>query len=83
VDGWWQERRATPLKRIHHACIAGAALIIASILSDFGIVDLIAQGYGGIAWGFLFVYLIPLFTVGIYRLARSPSAAETIRPPAD
>jgi uncharacterized membrane protein YkvI len=68
VDGWWRERRAEPLKRYHHAAIAGVALILASILSDFGIVDLIAQGYGGIAWGFLFVYLIPLFTVGVYRL---------------
>jgi uncharacterized membrane protein YkvI len=70
IDIWWQERRPDPLKRIHHASIAGVALILASLLSEVGIVDLIASGYGGIAWGFLFVYLIPLFTVGIHRIVR-------------
>jgi len=70
IDTWWQERRPTPLSRVHHASIAGIALLLASVLSEVGIVDLIARGYGGIAWGFLFVYLIPLFTIGIYRLAR-------------
>ena len=62
------------LKRYQHATIAGAALIIAGVLSDVGIVTLIAEGYGTIAWGFLFVYLIPLFTVGIYRLRRAPAS---------
>jgi len=75
VDGWWLERRGTTLKRYQHATIAGAALIIAGVLSDVGIVDLIAQGYGSIAWGFLFVYLIPLFSVGIYRLRRDATPA--------
>lgn len=70
VDGWWRERRGTNLSRVHHATIAGVGLILAGILSDFGIVDLIAQGYGSIAWGFLFVYLIPLFTIGIYKLRK-------------
>lgn len=75
IDTWWQERRTTPLSRIHHASIAGVALVFASVLSEFGIVDLIARGYGGIAWGFLFVYLIPLFTIGVYRLARNHQQA--------
>lgn len=70
IDGWWQERRGTTLNRVQHASIAASALILAGVLSDVGIVDLIARGYGGIAWGFLFVYLIPLCTVGIYRLRR-------------
>lgn len=79
VDGWWRERHGTNLNRIHHATIAGVALILASILSDIGIVDLIAEGYGGIAWGFLFVYLIPLFTVGIYRLYQPIDSAGADR----
>lgn len=70
IDTWWQERHATTLSRVHHASIAGVALLLASALSEVGIVDLIARGYGGIAWGFLFVYLIPLFSIGIYRLAK-------------
>ena len=46
------------------------ALLLSGALSVFGIVDLIAEGYGTLAWGYLFVYLIPLFTVGIWRLAK-------------
>jgi len=26
------------------------------------------QGYGALAWGYLFVYLLPLFTIGLWRL---------------
>jgi uncharacterized membrane protein YkvI len=69
LDTWWRETRGTTLNRLQHAGIAATALILAGVLADFGIVDLIAEGYGTIAWGFLFVFLIPLFTVGIYRLA--------------
>ena len=56
--------------------LIASALILAGVLADFGIVDLIAQGYGTIAWGFLFVFLIPLFTVGLYRLTGSGSERE-------
>ena len=71
LDSWWLERRGKPLGRVQHAVFAAGTLIIASVLANFGIVDLIAEGYGNLAWGFLLVYLIPLFTVGIYRLTRS------------
>jgi uncharacterized membrane protein YkvI len=70
VDAWWSERRGTTLSRRQHATIAAGALLVAGILSDVGIVDLIARGYGTVAWGYLFVYLLPLYTVGAYRLRR-------------
>jgi uncharacterized membrane protein YkvI len=73
LDSWWAETRGGSLKRWHHALIAATALILAGVLADFGIVDLIAQGYGTIAWGFLFVFLLPLFTVGLYRLGARPA----------
>ncbi len=71
LDSWWSERHGRPLGRPQHATVAAAALIAASVLASFGIVDLIAEGYGNLAWGFLLIYLIPLFTVGVYRLTRS------------
>ena len=48
---------------------------IAGGLSHLGMVALIAEGYGTLAWGFLVVYAIPLFTIGLYRLARSDKQA--------
>lgn len=68
VDAWWKERHGATLKRYQHAIIAACALLTAGVLSDAGIVDLIARGYGNIAWGFFLVYLVPLFTVGVLRL---------------
>ena len=29
------------------------------------------KGYGTICWGFLFVYVIPMLTIGIYKIAKS------------
>ena len=68
LDTWWRERRGRALTRRAHALVAAAALSAAGALSVVGVVDLIAGGYGRIAWGYLLVFLIPLFTVGAWRL---------------
>jgi len=43
-------------------------VILAGMLAQFGIVALIADGYGTLAWGFMVVYIIPLLTIGVWRL---------------
>jgi uncharacterized membrane protein YkvI len=44
--------------------LAGCMLVAVEV----GLVDLIAQGYRFLAWLFLAVYLVPLLTIGVYRL---------------
>lgn len=51
--------------------IAGGFIIIAVALSSFGIIDLIAKGYGIISWFFLAVFLLPLATVGVYKIGKN------------
>ncbi len=68
LDAWRAERGLVPLSRTKHAVLAAGLMTFAGLMSTVGIVSLIADGYGTIAWGFLIVYLIPLFTVGVYRL---------------
>lgn len=51
------------------AILAGCMLVAARI----GLVDLIASGYRFLAWTFLAVYLVPLLTIGFYRLVAKPS----------
>jgi len=83
LDGWWREKKGVGLKNTTHALIAGTAVLLAGLLSSVGIVDLIAQGYGTLAWGFMFIYVIPLVTIGVYKImthgrAQSPPRIDSI-----
>jgi uncharacterized membrane protein YkvI len=51
--------------------VAVLFLSIAFGLSTFGLIDLIAKGYGTAAWGFLLVYILPVITIGIYKIIKS------------
>ena len=56
--------------------VAVGLLTIAAALSRFGIIDLIARGYGTIAWAFIVIMLIPLATVGVAKLRRGASTSH-------
>jgi uncharacterized membrane protein YkvI len=70
IDGYLAEVRNTSLQPIGRAAIAVSAILLSAVLSLWGITSLIAKGYGTMAWGFLVVYVIPLLTIGIYRLRK-------------
>ncbi|HZD06075.1 MAG TPA: hypothetical protein VE173_14285, partial [Longimicrobiales bacterium] len=48
--------------------VAVALLLAGTVLSRFGLVDLIARGYGTLTWAFLAVFVIPVLTVGVFRI---------------
>lgn len=73
LDAWLIERRGTGLSSRAHALIAVSAIIVSSILSLWGITNLIASGYGTMAWGFFVVYLLPIVTIGFWRIWRGPA----------
>lgn len=73
IDAWLAERRGQGLGRGAHAVLAVSAILVSALLSLWGITSLIAEGYGTIAWGFFAVYMVPLVTVGIYRIASGSS----------
>lgn len=43
-------------------------LIAGAALASFGLIDLIAKGYGTLTWLFLFVFVIPILTWGVMRI---------------
>ncbi|WP_419163910.1 hypothetical protein [Candidatus Palauibacter sp.] len=55
--------------------VAVILLVLASALSRFGIIDLIATGFGALSWAFLFIFVLPLLTIGMVRLRKRASAA--------
>ncbi len=56
--------------------IAGLLLIAALLLSRFGLIDLIAVGYGALTWVFIGVLVVPLLTVGLWRIMRSAQGSD-------
>ena len=59
------------------------ALLVGSIfIADrFGLVTLIASGYRALAYLFLAVYVLPVLTIGVWRLLRrSPPPAVAAQP---
>ncbi|MEQ8663416.1 MAG: hypothetical protein RLW62_21575, partial [Gammaproteobacteria bacterium] len=65
LDGWRADRGEPPLPPAAHALIAAALVATSLLLARYGIVDLVARGYGALAWGFLLVFTVPLLTRGI------------------
>jgi uncharacterized membrane protein YkvI len=66
--------RGKDLKQWQRPMVAVIILLIAFGLSTFGLIDLIAKGYGTISWGFFVVFIIPLMTIGIYKIASARRA---------
>jgi uncharacterized membrane protein YkvI len=65
----WRRRRGTPPGKRVRLAIAAVLLVGSIFIADrVGLVALIAQGYRGLAYLFLVVYVLPLLTVGVWRL---------------
>lgn len=77
LDLWYAERRARVLPKWAHAVVAGAAVGASLLLSRAGIIDLIARGYGTLAWCFLVVFTLPVLTIGIVRIRTARQSARS------
>jgi uncharacterized membrane protein YkvI len=70
IDGWRIDRQRPPLTRSRHALLALLMITASGLLSAFGVIALVARGYGLLAWVSLAIYQLPLLTIGIARLVR-------------
>lgn len=76
VDGWMRDRRGQAFGARGRLMLGGATLALSAILSNFGVIELVAKGYGAVAWGFFAIYVVPVVTIGFWRVLkhqRSPS----------
>ena len=68
----WQARTREPLSARARGALALALLAICMLLADrFGIVALIANGYRALAYVLIAVYVVPLLTIGVWRLRKT------------
>ena len=75
VSGVLEARRRPPLGTGARALL-GAAILAGCmfVAGKIGLVDLIASGYRFLAWLFLAVFVVPLLTIGVWRLLRPATA---------
>lgn len=51
-------------------------LVIGAIIAQFGLIGLIAKGYGTITWGFFAFYIVPVLTIGIWKIKQKDNGLE-------
>ncbi|HEX7012654.1 MAG TPA: hypothetical protein VF161_07900 [Steroidobacteraceae bacterium] len=67
-------RAARRLRLVVTLVISVVAIVLATRI---GLIDLIAKGYGAISWVMLTVYVVPLLTVGIWRITSGKKLVQS------
>jgi len=77
IDHAWKAHRGMPLSHRARLTIALVVLVGCMFLaSRFGLVALIATGYRALAYALLATFILPLITVGVWKLTHNKDAAE-------
>lgn len=50
--------------------VAIVSVVLGIMISTFGLTGLIAKGYGTITWGFFVFFVIPMLTIGVYKIVK-------------
>jgi len=62
--------RGKEFPRWQRPLVALVLLLMSLGLSTFGLINLVAKGYGSLSWGIFFSYFIPLMTLGLYKILK-------------
>lgn len=63
-----EEKGKAELSRKNKGILTIAILVVSIIFSKIGIIALIAQAYSALAYAFILLFLLPLCTVGVYKI---------------
>lgn len=53
--------------------VAALWLVLAAVIAQFGLIGLIAKGYGTLTWVFIAIYVVPILTWGVWLIIRTPT----------
>ena len=63
------EKRGKGMSNLARGAVGALLALMGMLISNFGLIGLIAQGYGTISWVFFILQGVGLFTIGIYKIA--------------
>jgi uncharacterized membrane protein YkvI len=73
----WRANQGQTQSSVERLAVAITILAAAVFAADrIGLIQLIGRGYRLLAWLFLTIFLLPLLTIGVWRLARTSRAAR-------
>jgi uncharacterized membrane protein YkvI len=76
------EERGKPMPRAMRPALAITVMVISVYAAGaIGLVGLIEKGYGWLTYAFIVLLIIPVLTIGVWRITRPPAAA--VPPDAD
>lgn len=58
-----------------------ALLVMGTFISQFGLLGLISKGYGTISWGFLFIFVLPMLTLGVWKISQADKDPSRLATP--
>ena len=73
------EEKGHELPRAMRSVAAVGFLAVAALMARIGLIDLIARGYGVMAWVFLATFVIPVLTWGVWKIRRKPMVTDDER----
>lgn len=65
------QKRGTGMSNSARGAVGVVLTLIGLFISNFGLIGLIAQGYGAMSWIFFILQGVGMFTIGIYKLAKA------------
>jgi uncharacterized membrane protein YkvI len=76
----YETRRATAFPRWGFLALSGVLVFGSGVVaSRVGLIDLIASGYGAFAYVMLAIFIVPLLTIGMWRLMTLPATPTVHR----
>lgn len=78
ISGLQTDRHAEMAAWVRPA-VGFGLLGLGTVISGFGLTGLIARGYGTLTLGFIAVYVIPVLTVGVWRIRTRTARGEVTR----
>ncbi|NLH95454.1 MAG: hypothetical protein GX449_05280 [Synergistaceae bacterium] len=63
-------KRGRGMSNFARGAVGAVLALVGLAISNFGLIGLIAKGYGTISWVFFILQGVALFTIGLYKLSR-------------
>ena len=76
VNNGLKEAHKPPMTGKQQAILTIIVLVGSMVLSKVGIIDLIATVYNALSYAFLAIYVLPLITVGVYKICKLRKAEK-------